>query len=431
MVKIFASIFILIFALLWTQSAYAVSDNGDRLLIKFRSFASDQQRESLIKDLRILKSEKLRFRDSFILQVPKGKASEFVANFSKNSLVEYAEKDEVAFALEVPNDPDYPSQWGLEKIAAPGGWDITHGVSSVTIAIADTGIDGTHPDLGSKIAVAVDCTNSCVAVSPVDGNGHGTHVARIASAVTNNNQGVAGVGYDTSLASVQVLDSSGSGYYSWVANGIIWAADSGAKIINLSLGGTSSSSTLQNAVNYAWNKGVVVVAAAGNSSSTRRQYPAYYSAAIAVAATDSGDSKASFSTYGSWVDVAAPGLDILSTYPGGYTNLSGTSMATPFVSGLAGLLFSYHSAWTNSQVRSQIEQTADNILGTGTYWRYGRINACRALECGSASPTPTSIPTPTPTPTPTPEPTPTPTPTPTPSPTPVPWWCVRWPFLCS
>lgn len=436
MAKIFTSIFVLIFALLASSSsAYGVSDNGDRVTVKFRSFAKDQQRESLIKDLRILKSEKLRLKDSFILQVPKNRAAEFVANLSKNPLVEYAEKDEVAYALEVPNDPSYPSQWGLEKIAAPGGWNITHGLASVTVAVADTGIDGNHPDLGSKIAVAVDCTNSCVTVSASDGNGHGTHVAGIASAVTNNGIGVAGVGYDSSLASVQVLDSSGSGYYSWIANGIIWASDNGAKVINLSLGGTSSSATLQNAINYAWNKGVVVAAAAGNSGSTRRHYPAYYSPAIAVAATDVNDTRASFSTYGSWVDVAAPGLNILSAYKGDYAYLSGTSMATPFVSGLAGLLFGQHPEWNNSQVRNKIESSADAISGTGTYWRYGRINACRALDCDSVTPSPTPTPTPTPAPSPTSTPipslTPSPTPTPEPTPTPVPWWCIRWPFLCS
>ena len=229
--------------------------------------------------------------------------------------------------------------------------------------------------------------------------------------------------------SVKVLDNNGSGYYSWIANGIIWAADNGAKVINLSLGGTSSSFTLQNAVNYAWNKGAVVVAAAGNRNSTSRFYPAYYSNSMATAATDQNDKKASFSTYGSWVDVAAPGVDIFSTYNNdGYVTLSGTSMAAPFVSGLAGLIFGFHPDWNNIQVRDKLQSSSDQIPGTGSYWTYGRINACKAVDC-ILLPTPTITPTPTPTPiptpsiTPSPTPEPTPIPTPTPTPTSKPWWC--------
>src|SRR3989344_9270853 len=421
--------------------AYALVENTrfDRVIVKFHSPTTRQQKENLIKSFGFSKFENLKLADTLVLQVPKNRALEFVANLSKSPLVEYAEKDELAFTQEIPNDPYYPNQWGLNKIKAPGGWDVSHGSGTVKIAIADTGIDGTHPDLGAKIAAAVDCTRSCAAVSPTDGNGHGTHVAGIASAVTGNGQGVAGVGYNSNLYSVQVLDSGGSGYYSWIANGIIWATDNGADVINLSLGGTSSSSTLRNAVEYAWNRGVVVVAAAGNSGNTSRLYPAYYSPAIAVAATDQNDKKAFFSTYGSWVDVASPGLDIFSTYPGGYTNLSGTSMSTPFVAGLAGLLFAHHPGWTNSQVRNKIESNADAISGTGTYWRYGRINVCKALDCTGSLASPSPAPSPSPTPSPSLEPTPTPTPTPTPSPSPSPssspkpWWCKYLPshYLCQ
>src|SRR3989344_5290599 len=428
--------------------AYALVENTrfDRVIVKFHSPTTRQQKENLIKSFGFSKFENLKLADTLVLQVPKNRALEFVANLSKSPLVEYAEKDELAFTQEIPNDPYYPNQWGLNKIKAPGGWDVSHGSGTVKIAIADTGIDGTHPDLGAKIAAAVDCTRSCAAVSSTDGNGHGTHVAGIASAVTGNGQGVAGVGYNSNLYSVQVLDSGGSDYYSWIANGIIWATNNGADVINLSLGGTSSSSTLRNAVEYAWNRGVVVVAAAGNRNSSGALYPAYYQQAIAVGATTSTDTKASFSSYGSWVDVASPGLDIFSTFPGGrYIYMSGTSMSTPFVSGLAGLLFGFHPGWSNLQVRNQIEGTTDKISGTGTYWKYGRINPCKALDCAgspvSPSPTPTPTPspspslepTPTPSPTPTPTPSPSPSPSPTPSPSPKPWWCKYLPshYLCQ
>ena len=168
------------------------------------------------------------------------------------------------------------------------------------------------------------------------------------------------------------------------------------------------------------------MAAAGNRNSTSRFYPAYYSNSIATAATDQNDKKASFSTYGSWVDVAAPGVSIISTYKGDYTYFSGTSMAAPYVSGLAGLIFGFHPDWNNFQVRDKLQSSSDQIPGTGFYWTYGRINACKALDgCTqiTLTPTPTLTPSPTPTLTPTPTPSITPSPTPIPTPSSRPWWC--------
>ncbi len=457
---------ILAFFSIFLGSAKAFSLQTDRIIIKFHSKTPSYVQEDSIKNLGITKKEKLKLSDTFSLTVPKGKARDFINKFSKNKNIEYAEEDHIAKAQEIPNDPYFPNQWGLSIIQAPSAWNITHGSSNVDIAIVDTGIDGVHSDLSSKIVASADCTISinCVDTASVDDNGHGTHVAGIAAAETNNGIGIAGTGYNSSLMSVKVLDSSGSGYYSWVANGIVWAADHGARVINLSLGGPYPSSTLSNAVSYAWNKGAVVVAAAGNNGSTSPLYPAYYPQVLSVAATDRNDNIAWFSNYGYWVKVAAPGVDIFSTYNnGGYAILSGTSMATPFVSGVAGLVFADHPSWTNTQVRNKIESSADRIFGTGFYWQYGRVDACGAVDCNtSISPTPTPTPTPAPSPTPTPTPTPTPSPspsptlTPTPTPTsvpsptstptptpggppipppppppPTPWWCTIWPFLCK
>lgn len=425
---------LLIFMPLKGMTAEAQTTSGETapLIVKYRHLTPKFSRESIARSNGATISEPLKLADTVVLRVPKGRVSEIAGNLRKNLLVEYAEEDSIAQAFEVPDDPRFSEQWGLSKIDAAGGWDLTHG-ASVDIAIVDTGINGAHPDLSSKIVASVNCTisSSCPAVSPTDSYGHGTHVAGIAGAVTNNGVGVAGTSWEGRLMSVKALDDNGSGYYSWIANGIVWAADNGAEVINLSLGGSSSSITLQNAVTYAWNKGVILVAAAGNSGRNSATYPAYYSNVIAVAATDSSDKKASFSNYGSWVDVAAPGVSTLSTYKNDYSTLSGTSMAAPYVSGLAALLFGQNSSWTNSQVRTQIESTADAISGTGNYWAKGRINVCRAVGCagGVSSPTPTSTPTPTLTPTPmvtlTPTPTSAPiaTPTPTPTPSPKPWWC--------
>ena len=436
---------IFVFKAFWPEKLPATSPSElERIIIKFRPITPRFYRDNLISAYGALSSEPLRLKDTIVINVPRGALESIVSRLGKNITVEYVEADYQAEALDVPNDPQYVAQWGLTKIDAPGGWDESHG-ESVDIAILDTGINSSHPDLSSKIFISVNCTisSSCPTQTTTDPDGHGTHVAGIASAVTNNSLGIAGVDWDGRLMSVKVLDDSGGGFYSWISNGIIWAADNGAEVINLSLGGSSASSTLESAVNYAWNKGVVVVAAAGNDGRNRRLYPAYYTNAIAVGATDANDQKASFSNYGTWVDVAAPGVSILSTYHNSYSSLSGTSMATPFVSGLAGLLISQNPQWSDSQVRNQIESTADFVTGTGAYFKWGRINICRALGCSSLpspTPTPTSTPTPNPTPTliptltpsltptltPTLTLTPMPTPLITPTPTPtqqLPWWC--------
>jgi uncharacterized protein YkwD len=213
-------------------------------------------------------------------------------------------------------------------------------------------------------------------------------VAGIAAARTNNGIGVAGVAYDASLMNVKVLGDNGTGYYSSIAQGIIWATDNGANVINMSLGGGSGSATLQQAIDYAWGKGVVVVAAAGNSGTTSPSYPAYYNNVMAVAATNAGDQLYTFSNRGSWVDVAAPG-SALSTYPNNrYATMSGTSMASPFVAGLAGLMSavtadSNGNGRKNDEIRAAIENTTDSI---GTAIAHGRINAYKAVTGSPASP---------------------------------------------
>lgn len=395
----------------------APSTQTQRVIVNFRSFAPNLFRRNLHEKLGTQEIESLLARNTVVVRAPAGQEASLAQAYQRSLWVDYAEPDALAFALEIPNDTRFSEQWGQAMIKTPEAWDTTHD-GSLYIAILDTGITQNHPDVTPKVDQWVNFTWSR---SRYDRNGHGSHVAGIAAAVTNNNMGVAGTGYDARLYSVKVLDDYGSGYYSWVSNGVYWAADHYADIINMSLGGTSSSTTLENAVNYAWNKGVVVVAAAGNGGNTSPHYPAYFENSIAVAATDQNDQKASFSTYGSWVDIAAPGVSILSTVPGSsYSSWSGTSMATPHVSGVAALVKATFPGYNNQQIRNQIETTADNIPGTGTYWSEGRLNAQAAVG-GAIPPTPTPVPpTPTPEPTPTPTPTPQPTPTPTPEPTPTP-----------
>jgi len=327
------------------------------------------------------------------VRIPAGSdEGQVAAAYQRNRHVQYAEPDYIASAVGSVNDPYYlnATLWGLMKVQAPQAWDITIGSPNVSVAILDTGVDLSHPDLQGKIVSSVNFSSSATAS---DMYGHGTHVAGIAAAATNNGVGIAGLGYNTTVMNVKVLGDDGTGSYAAVANGITWAADHGARVINMSLGGTTPSTTLESAVNYAWGKGVVVVAAAGNSSSTTQSYPAAYSNAIAVAATNADDTLASFSNRGDWVDISAPGVSIYSTVPTGscplcastgYGYASGTSMASPFVAGLAALVITHvtdanGSGTVNDEVRACLEASADALTTTGA--GSGRINALNAVQC--------------------------------------------------
>lgn len=364
---------------------------ADRVLVKFKAGTDDAAKRQIHSRHGGSVIGEISQLDIQVVRVPPGKALTKVKDYKGEAAIEFCEPDFVAYAIGVPSDAYFSTQWGMTKVQAPEAWDVTTGQSTIRIAILDTGVDQDHEDLSSKIVINKNFTTS----STVDDlYGHGTHVAGIAAAGTNNGLGVAGLGYDCVIMNVKVLDDNGSGYYSWIASGITWAADNGAKVISMSLGGSSGSSTLQSAVNYAWGKGAVIVAAAGNSGSAAPVYPAYYSNCIAVAATDRNDAKASFSTYGSWVDVAAPGVSIFSTLPNhsnkigslNYGSLSGTSMATPHVAGLAGLVWATSYGISNTNVRNRIESTCDVIAGTGSYWQYGRINAFRAVAPPDSTP---------------------------------------------
>ncbi len=337
----------------------------------------------------------------WVLKVPPGNVDRVVAALSRNPNVEFAEPNGIITGFGDPNDPfdngscynssqhGCVTQWAWAKVQAYQAWDVTTGSGGVRIAVVDTGIDNSHPDLPPIVAER-DLVNNDG--SAEDDNGHGTHVAGTIGALTNNGAGVAGMNWNVGLIAVKALDANGSGSYAGVADAIKWAADNGAKVINLSLGGSLSSRTLKRAVDYAWNKGAVLACAAGNFGSGSKSYPAGYDNCIAVAATDANDAKASFSNFGKWVDVAAPGVAILSTMPNNavslnqsgysmnYDSLSGTSMATPHVAGLAGLVWATGNCGSPSCVRSQIENNADRIAGTGQYWSKGRINAFKAVS---------------------------------------------------
>ncbi|MCS7300639.1 MAG: S8 family serine peptidase [Fimbriimonadales bacterium] len=313
--------------------------------------------------------------------------------------VRYVERNYLAFVCSTPNDPLFGAQWGLTRIQAPQAWAQWQPQRTVYLAIVDTGVDSSHPDLSQKMRRhsngAVYGYNAVFNnANAGDGHGHGTHCAGIAAAHTHNGVGIAGVAaWNASLASahtavqimpVKVLNDQGYGSFADVARGIIWAADNGAHIVSLSLGATVGTQQLHDAVNYAWNRGCLVVAAAGNNGSNAPFYPAYYENVIAVAATDPDDRLTEFSQFGAWVDIAAPGEGILSTVPGGgYESWSGTSMACPHVAGAAALIWSRTPSLTNQQLRQVLENHADPCQ---PYWfggigeGKGRLNLRRALQ---------------------------------------------------
>jgi len=341
-----------------------------------------------------------------VIKVSEGKVGEKMKEYLKRADVEYAEPNYIAYALMVPDDPYYKYQWHLDNPVYGGiqmqkAWDISAG-AGVTVAVVDTGIrKGT--DLANTCFVAgYDYVNNDS--DPIDDNGHGTHVAGTVAQSTNNSEGVAGVAFNSCLMPVKVLDSRGSGTYAQVANGIRYAADNGAKVINLSLGGSSSSLTLEEAVAYAFGKGVTVIAAAGNDNSSTLSYPAAYDDyVIAVGATRYDETLAYYSNYGPSLDLVAPGGDLNvdqnndgyadgvlqqtfqvrgKTISWGYYFFQGTSMAAPHVAGTAALLIANGNATTPDQVRTALQTTAEDKGTTGrddTYG-YGLVDAYAALN---------------------------------------------------
>ncbi|PIE32758.1 alkaline serine protease [candidate division KSB3 bacterium] len=300
--------------------------------------------------------------------------------------VDYAELNYIYHILGEPNDPFLSSQYSLYSsssngINAIGGWDIERGDRSTIIAVIDTGVDYRHEDLSGKVIKGYDFVNEDF--DPMDDNGHGTHVAGIMGAIADNGRGIAGVCPECSVLAVKVITADGSGSNSWIANGIANATNLGARVINLSLGGLENSQTIRMAVQQAYQQGVVVIAASGNDGSGVPLYPAALSEVIAVGATGRYGDRASFSSYGSHLELAAPGEAIYSTLANNqYDAWNGTSMASPHVAGLAGLLFSRNPSLTNQDVRQILVSTAQDlgVGGRDTYFGYGRINAQAALS---------------------------------------------------
>lgn len=303
------------------------------------------------------------------------------AALTRNPQVTFVEDNFLAQGLLTPSDTTYPSQWHLPKIAAPQGWDLSTGSKSVPIAIIDSGIDADHPDLAAKLLPGYNFLNGTTVTD--DLFGHGTAVAGSAGAIGNNALGVAGVAWDNPLMPLVVLDTNNYATYANIASAIIRAVDQGAKVLNISIGGSSASITLQSAVNYAWSKGAVIVSSAANYSVSTPYYPAACENVLAISATDKYDALSSFSNFGNWIDLAAPGSTIYTTNRGGgYGAWNGTSFSSPIVAGLAGLIWSVNPALTNAEVVEILKQGADDLgtAGFDPYFGFGRINVYNSLQ---------------------------------------------------
>lgn len=354
-----------------------------------------------------------------------------LAAYDALALVEHVEPVGIHRVNYTPNDPYLSTQWAITKIDARQAWDLTRGDPDVPLGIADTGVDWDHPDLDGNIwlntADPIDGSDNdgngyvddyrgwdwVTGVNgypgeddntpdnnPMDFNGHGTHVSGIASAETDNSTGIAGLGFDCSIMCLRIgwQDVDGNGYVAmdFAASAMYYAGDMGARAINCSWG-SSNSGGLGSAVTYAANHGVVIVSAAGNENSNVAPYLCTRSDVIAVAATDQSDHRASFSNYGSWVDVSAPGVNIRSTYFNNtYAYLDGTSMAAPHVTGLVGLIRSIAPNMTRAQTQARVISTTEDIdalnPGYENLLGSGRINAFNAVNgLGGSLPAPIPV----------------------------------------
>lgn len=288
-------------------------------------------------------------------------------------------------------DPLRNQQWALDKVEADAAWKITRGAKNVVLAVVDSGVDPNHPDLRDKLVQGWSAIGGSHNIK--DEDGHGTHCAGIATAIEGNGMGVVGMAPNVKLMPVRVLDAKGEGEDKDIAAGVVWACNHGASVISLSVGSYSASRVLKDAIAYAQKKNVVVVAAMGNDGNGKPNFPAQFKGVMAVGATDEDDGLAEFSNYGNWISVTAPGVDILSTMPTypvtstqegasiSYSREDGTSMATPYVAGLAALVRSRWPELSAAQVRQTIEMTATDLgpKGFDTKFGHGRINARRAL----------------------------------------------------
>lgn len=386
--------------LLVPMTAHAAS--LPRLIIGFKSNTPAHKQASTISRASVIKkTTTLNALDAAIVSVQPRDLAKVRKQLLARNDVAYVEIDHIARAYDakkanltrqstlsqtgtwIPSDTFFTQQWALSTIRATSAWEHTRG-SGITIAILDTGVDYIHPDLRGRVDLGRDFIAGDA--DPMDEQGHGTHVAGIAAANADDRFGIAGVAPSARILAIRVLDAEGAGNYSQVAQGITYAADNGAKIINLSLGGPEKSELLRTAIDYAASRGAIVTCASGNEGSRDMGYPARYDSCLSVGATDITDTIAQFSNRGTGLDITAPGTQILSSVIGAsHDSWDGTSMATPHVAGAAALLMSQglsRSATLSTLLSSAVDLGA---AGYDTTYGAGRLDVAAAVDAALRS----------------------------------------------
>jgi thermitase len=370
------------------QPAYAPG----RVVVKFAKDVAAAERAHLERANHAAVTRTINDVGATVLKVPAGDEVRVVSALERSGKVVYAERDGVVLPTDTnPNDPYYPyggstpygGQWGDLYTQAPKTWDLTTGSTQVAVAVIDSGVDQSHPDLTANLLPGFNVLDGSSNTN--DSYGHGTEVAGVIAAVTNNAAGVAGYCWQCRILPVKVYNSSNGAYASDIATGITWAADHGARVVNISMAGSAASSAMASAISYAQSRGVLVVGAAGNSGCDCPTYPASYPDVLAVAASDQYDGLYSYSNFGSWVDVAAPGQNTTTVLtdpstgaPHGYNAFGGTSSAAPVVAGIAGLLLSVSPTSTPAALMAAITANVDPTTGTKST-ASGRVNAYKAV----------------------------------------------------
>jgi subtilisin family serine protease len=370
------------------RAADAPGGEPDELLVGFHGGVSDADADGAHRSAGARRVERVRGLNVDRVSASAASGEATARALARDPRVKFVERNRRVSPDFAVNDPSFGNQWHLAKIAAPTAWDVAPGAPGIVVAVVDSGVDGTHPDLAGRLVAGYNFFSSNIDTSDV--YGHGTLVAGTVAAAGNNGTGVSGVAWRSQIMPVRVSDATGVAYISAIANGIIWAVDRGARVVNVSFSGVAGSPTIMNAAQYARSKGAVVVASAGNCGCVDATAENVY--VLSVSATDQNDGLATFSSRGNYVDVSAPGVTILTTARGGgYAWAQGTSFSSPVVAGVVALMMQTNAALLPAELVTLVKANADDrgALGWDPSFGFGRVNAYRAVAAAVASTPPT------------------------------------------